>query len=46
MYLNVSAPNGVDKRGATHKPTAFERKGNNSKRFKDFHLKAKAGIWP
>ena len=26
--------------------SASERRGNNLKEFKDFHLKAKAGIWP
>jgi len=27
-------------------PYASERRGNNSKRFKDLYLKAKARIWP
>ena len=36
-------------RGATEQAflvTASERRGNTLKRFKDFYLKATAGIWP
>jgi len=28
------------------RPSASERRGNNFKSFKDFHLNAKARIWP